>query len=86
MFKMSISPLAYVSRSYTSNKKKYMSIGELLRPGDKVKKRSGNKFLSGLYVNTVKDYTTNEHDPKKRLAYTFEEDSSYVNVDICERA
>ena len=50
----------------------------------KVKKKSGKPFLSGLKINTVKDITINPYDPKHRLAYSFLEDNSVVNCNICE--
>lgn len=50
----------------------------------KVKKKSGKPFLSGLKINTVKDITINPYDPKHRQAYSFLEDNSVVNCDICE--
>lgn len=55
-----------------------------MNKGTRVIKRSGNPFKSNLKVNTVKGYVTNHHDPKKRPAYTFYEDDSIVNCDICE--
>ena len=51
----------------------------------KVKKKSGKPFLSGLKINTVKDITINPYDPKHRQAYSFLEDNSVVNCDICEK-
>lgn len=54
--------------------------------GKQVRKKSGKPFKSGFLINTVKDTCTNEHDPKKRTAFTFEEDESMVNIDQCELA
>ncbi len=52
--------------------------------GKKVEKKSGKPFKSTLKSNTVKGIKINEQDPKKRMAYTFEEDNSIVNVELCQ--
>lgn len=52
--------------------------------GTKVYKISGNPFKSGFKVGTVTGVVTNEQDPKKRPAYTFEEDDSIVNCELCK--
>lgn len=52
--------------------------------GKKVEKRSGKPFKSTLKINTVKGTKINEQDPKRRMAYTFEEDDSVVNVELCQ--
>ena len=49
----------------------------------KVMKKSQKPFKSGSIVNTVKGICVNKNDPKNRLAYTFVEDGSIVNVEIC---
>lgn len=49
-----------------------------------VKKISDKPFKSGNKVNTVSGIIVNENDPKKRKAYTFVEDDSCVNVELCE--
>ena len=49
-----------------------------------VRKKSGKPFKSGLITATVEATVINEQDPKKRIAYTFVEDDSCVNVSQCE--
>lgn len=49
----------------------------------RVAKKSLKPFKSGMIINTVKGTCVNEDDPKRRMAYVFEEDNSIVNVDIC---
>lgn len=49
----------------------------------RVCKKSGKKFKSGRYINTVSGICNNPEDPKYRTAYTFEEDDSIVNCDMC---
>ena len=56
---------------------------EIYPIGTRVYKFSGNPFKSGFKVATVTGVVTNEHDPKKRPAYTFEEDDSIVNCELC---
>jgi len=53
--------------------------------GLRVLKKSGKPFKSTFRLNTVKGVIVNEQDPKKRLAFTFLEDDSVVNVDLCNR-
>lgn len=50
----------------------------------KVCKKSGKPFKSGNKVNTVKSEVVNENDPKKRIAYSFYEDDSVVNKELCK--
>ena len=49
----------------------------------RVAKKSLKPFKSGLIINTVSGTCVNEQDPKRREAYTFEEDDSIVNIDMC---
>lgn len=49
----------------------------------RVAKKSLNPFKSGNIINTVNGTVINPHDPKKRKAYTFEEDDSFVNIETC---
>lgn len=56
---------------------------EPVSPGQRVRKKSGNKFKSGEYIATVVAVCTSLLDPKRRLAYSFEEDDSIVGVDMC---
>jgi hypothetical protein len=53
--------------------------------GQRVSESRGNKqpkpFKSGNLVNTVKGIVVNPYT--KKLAFTFEEDDSFVNCDIC---
>lgn len=53
-----------------------------LNIGKKVSKTSFKPFKSGKLVNTVKDVI--EHPTLKIPAYTFEEDSSYVECRRCD--
>jgi len=52
--------------------------------GYRVKKLSGKPFKSGNKIGTIKAIVVNEQCPNKRLAYTFEEDNSCVNIGMCE--
>jgi len=52
--------------------------------GKKVKKKSGKPFKSGNLVNTITGIIINPRSPKNEKAYTFEEDSSCVNICLCE--
>ena len=49
-----------------------------------VKKKSGKPFKSGFVTATVTGTIINPQDPECRLAYTFEEDDSCVNIVQCE--
>jgi len=51
--------------------------------GKKVRKLSGKPFKSCLKVNTVKGIIVHPQLPT-RMAYTFEEDDSYVSTVMCE--
>lgn len=48
----------------------------------KVKKKSNRPFKSMLKVNTVKEIVTNPYTGK--LAYSFIEDNSIVDINKCE--
>lgn len=51
--------------------------------GKKVTKKSGKPFKSGEKINTIKGIT--QHPVlKDEMAYTFEEDDSYVEIRRCE--
>lgn len=50
--------------------------------GDKVRKKSGKPFKSTFKINTVKSITINPVTNKE--AFSFEEDDSIVNTEICE--
>lgn len=51
----------------------------------KVKKKSGKPFKSGLKVNTVKGIVNNPNITWRECkAYTFLEDDTCVNIQICE--
>lgn len=52
--------------------------------GKKIQKTSKKPFKSGLMVGTVEAICTSLYDPKKRLAYVLQEDSSIVNVEMCQ--
>jgi len=52
--------------------------------GYRVQKISGKPFKSGNKIGTIKKLVVNEQCPKKSLAYTFEEDDSCVNIEMCE--
>jgi len=52
--------------------------------GKKVRKKSGKPFKSGNLVNTITGIIINPRSPKNEKAYTFEEDSSCVNICLCE--
>lgn len=59
---------------------------EIYPVGTKVYKISGNLFKSGAKIATITGVVINEQDPKKRQAYTFEEDDSVVNCELCKDA
>jgi len=50
--------------------------------GKKVQKRSKKPFKSACIINTVKNVTINQDSGK--IAFTFEEDDSIVDVYQCE--
>lgn len=50
----------------------------------KVKKKSGKPFKSGLKINTIKGEVMNTQCPLLKAAYTFYEDDSVVNQELCE--
>ncbi len=52
--------------------------------GLEVVKISGKPFKSGSKINSVTGIVTNEEDPEKREGFTFEEDDSIVNCEMCE--
>lgn len=52
--------------------------------GKVVWKKTRKPFKSRLQKATVKDVTTNPQSPKNKLAFTFIEDDSIVDCDICE--
>lgn len=66
-----------------SRKDKVVAVPEPVSTGTQVHKKSGNKFKSGEYIATVVAVCSSLLDPKRRLAYSFEEDDSVVNVDRC---
>jgi hypothetical protein len=51
--------------------------------GDKVEKKSGKPFKSMFKLNTVAGIVPHPLRPPG-LAYTFEEDDSFVAVEICQ--
>lgn len=59
---------------------------EIYPVGTKVYKISGNPFKSGAKIATITGVVINEQDPKKRQAYTFAEDDSIVNCELCKDA
>lgn len=59
---------------------------EIYPIGTKVYKISGNPFKSGIKIATITGVVINEQDPKKRQAYTFAEDDSIVNCELCKDA
>ena len=63
----------------------------VVEPGDKVVKLSGKPFKSGQHVNTVKEivkhpYKNNKVTGEPVDAYTFYEDDSVVEANVCTRA
>jgi CRISPR/Cas system Type II protein with McrA/HNH and RuvC-like nuclease domain len=55
-----------------------------MNTNDKVRKLSGKPFKSQLKINTIKEITVNEQDPKKNLAAKFYEDNSVVSLNMLE--
>jgi hypothetical protein len=51
--------------------------------GQKVIKKSGKPFKSGEKINTIKNVIPHPI-LKNEMAYTFEEDDSYVEIRKCE--
>lgn len=64
------------------NVKSFVGQNKNMEISQKVKKKSNKAFKSGLKINTVKNLTINPNTSK--LAYTFFEDTSIVDVDKCE--
>jgi hypothetical protein len=54
-----------------------------IRVGDKVAKKSKKPFKSGEIVETVKGFTVNPKDPKRRIVATFE--VSYCGIGLVEK-
>lgn len=65
-------------------KKKYDPVEFRKMLGQKVVKRSNKPFKSGDKINTATGIAINEEDPKKREGFTFEEDDSIVNCELCK--
>ena len=61
-----------------------MEIDYKLWIGKVVWKKTRKPFKSSLQKTTVKDVTTNPQSPKNKLAFTFIEDDSIVDCEICE--
>lgn len=51
--------------------------------GKRVVKKSRKPFKSGHIINTIKGVTTNPY-ANNRAAFTFEEDESFVNCQLCK--
>lgn len=56
---------------------------QLLDIGTKVQKKK-KPFKSGNRINTIKGYVPHPHFCGEVMAYTFEEDDSYVRADKCK--
>lgn len=54
--------------------------------GKVVWKKTRKPFKSGLQKATVKGVTVNPQSPKNKLAFTFIEDDSIVDCEVCELA
>lgn len=54
----------------------------LIKAGGKIRKKSGRKFKSGLYIATVKSKTKSPFS--NRLAVKLYEDDSFVEIFRCE--
>lgn len=50
----------------------------------KVRKKSGELFVSGYKVNTAIGIVVDDGDPEQKEKYIFKEDNSTVSVDKCE--
>jgi len=54
-----------------------------IKIGQKVRKKSGRPFKSGLLVNTVAEIIAHPYRPGKS-AFIFDEDDSAVSIENCE--
>lgn len=74
-----------------SERKTIRELHTIVEPGDKVVKLSGKPFKSGQRINTVKEivkhpYKNNKVTGEPVDAYTFYEDDSVVEANVCTRA
>lgn len=63
----------------------FSKLTDLSTIGKKVKKKSGKPFKSRLKENTVKGLIIHPHFTSRPvIAYTFQEDDSFVSMEQCE--